>query len=59
MKRYSYFVLKARETQRALIARYEDIDPCPQCGAIDLDYRRTCIHRNDDRFGSPRCDDGL
>lgn len=59
MERFQHEITKAQETQRALSSRFDHLDTCPQCGAIDPDYRKTCIHRYDENFGSPRCDDGL
>ena len=43
--------------QRELMRRYEDLDPCTICGAIDPDFRSECKHRvRDDEFGLPVCE---
>lgn len=43
-----------RVASLALMSRFDHLDPCPQCGAVDPDYRLTCLHRNDKR-GYPDC----
>lgn len=57
MDKWKGVIEEARMVQLSLSHRFNELDPCPQCGIIDLDFRKVCIHRErDDEFGLPRCE---